>query len=341
MQVNDVVEDRPKAKREGELLAAMHKDQLRSLFYLFSGKPDSRIKVFSAPVHLKREDIVELNDCVTRKLATHSIDATITSVKISYDGSEISEFGTWAEFQSHHWQEPNRIEEIVVKWDFLVRIDNYEAPQRHTLLLRISKDLKPGKIFQMVAAGNADEFDQLDMVAAPAFCRVDFINAQISKELINIVSDWYGGRKSPELIPELWYWFKKHRQFVAELFDHWLLLSWALLIGSFLFWAGSQWYGGNPPLHVMVVSVFFAIYSLRPMARLSHVLASRIYKALMELEGSRVVFEFTSGDRKRISELKRENRKQGQKFIWTSVWNLALNILAAVAYAVLFAKSFP
>jgi hypothetical protein len=45
----------------------------------------------------------------------------------------------------------------------------------------------------MLGAGNADELDKIDEISAPAFCRVDFINAQISRELINLVEDWYKG----------------------------------------------------------------------------------------------------------------------------------------------------
>lgn len=326
-------------EKQNELIAKMPKDQLRSLFYLFSGKPDSRIKVFSSPVYLTPADIVELNDCISRKLRTHSVDAQITSVKVGYDGADINEFGTWAEFQNHHWQEPESVEEVVVKWDFLVKIDTYASPQRHTLLVRISTDIKPGKVIQMLSSGNVDEFDQFDMFASPAFCRVDFINAQISKELINEVSDWYRGRKSPILIPEAYYWLKKKRQIIAFIMDNWLLLSWALLVAAFLLWANQHLYKGQTPIHILGVAVFLSIYSLRPIARMTHATASWLYNTLKELEGSRVVFEFTSGDRKKIAELKGENRKQGRKFFWNSFWAILLNIVAAVIYTVLFTKS--
>lgn len=319
-----------------EIVAAMPKDALRSLFYLFTGKPDSRIKVFSEAICLSRDDIVELNDCITRKLAIHSIDAVVTTVKISYEGSQMSEFGTWAEFTTHHWQEPDCIEEVVVKWDFLVTVENFQAPQRHTLMLRVSRDIKPAKLIQMMAAGNSDEFDHADMVASPAFCRVDFINAQISKELINEVSDWHKGRRSPRLIAEHWYWFKKRRQGIAEIFDQWFVLSCVLLVAAFLFWASGAFYGGRPSITVAAVAIFLSVYSLRPISRLSNRFASRIFKSLADLEGSRVAFEFTSGDKRRLDKLEKDNSKQGRKFMWASLWNLALNIIAAIIYATVF-----
>jgi len=108
---------------------------------------------------------------------------------VGYVGSEINEFGTWSEFESHHWQEPEKIEELVIKWDFLVNIQDLAVPQRHTLLFRVSTDIKPGKLLQLLSSGNSDDFDTEEMFASPAFCRVDFINAQLSKELINVVHE--------------------------------------------------------------------------------------------------------------------------------------------------------
>jgi hypothetical protein len=332
-----ITKDQP--EDAGELVARLPKDHLRSLFYLFSGKPDSRIKVFDAPIHITKSDIAELNDCITRKLKTHSIDAQITSVRVGYIGADISEFGTWAEFDTHHWQESECIEEIVVKWDFMVKLDTYKIPQRHTLMMRISTDVKPGKVIQMLSSGNSDEFDQMDYLSAPAFCRVDFINAQISKELINQVTDWYKGRKSPALIQDSYYWFKKKKQTIAELVHHSLPFSSTMIFVALIYWLNANRYDGHIPLHIMGVTLMFGLYSLSPVNRLGHIFASRVFESLSKLEGSKVVFEFTSGDKKRISELQQENVKRGKKFIRECVVAIALNLFASVIYGWLFVSS--
>ncbi len=194
-----------------DLVARVPKEQLKSLFYLFSGKPDSRIKTFKDAIQITKPDVLELHDCISAKLATHHIDAVIATVKIGYEGSQLSEFGTWAEFAGHTFTEPEKVEEIVVKWDFLVNVREYANPQRHTVLFRVSREMKPSQLFHMLGAGNHDELDQVDVMSCPAFCRVDFINAQISKELINVVSDWYEGRKEPELIEPTLFKLKKNK----------------------------------------------------------------------------------------------------------------------------------
>lgn len=322
-----------------KLLATIPKDQLRSLFYLFAGKPDSRIKVFNSAVHLDRNDFIELNQLVVRKLETHNVDATITSVKVGYIGTSMHEFGTWAEFESHHWQEPERIEEIVIKWDILVTIERYASPQRHTLMFRVSDELKPGKLLQMVTSGNSDEFDQLDVMSSPAFCRVDFINASLSRELVDLIQDWYKTRKSPVLIPQAYYWLKKRRHFVAEAFDHWTLFSWVLFLSSLFNWYTNRQLGGEIPNNLIVLMIFIGIYTLRPVSRVAHILAQRIYTSLSNLEGSKVLFEFTSGDKKHISELQNENKAHGKKFIFKSIWNIAINLISTALAIYLFGKS--
>lgn len=298
-----------------ELVASMPRDQLRSLFYLFSGKPDSRIRVFDEAVHLRPDDLVELHASVSRKLKNHSIEAEVVSVKVSYEGADLAEFGTWDEFLTHHWQEPEPVEEVVIKWDFLMAVEEYGVPQRHTLMLRVSKDIKPGKIIQMIASGNSDEFDQIDVLSSPAFCRVDFINAQISKELINEVSDWYKGRQAPTLIPDTFYWFKKKKQRVAALIHYSMPVAVTLASVAYILWYGASLEPDVMSLHhfgaVLLVGLFLVLMS----DRVGHYFAARIYRALSKLEGSKVLFEFTAGDRKRKGLLVEQNRKQGRRFV--------------------------
>ncbi|MBD1583346.1 hypothetical protein [Pseudoalteromonas sp. S16_S37] len=322
----------------GKLIGSLPKESLKSLFYLCVGKPDSRTKVFSSAVFLEKDDIIELNECITRKLKIHNIDAQITTVSVG-KGTDISEFGTWREFEEHHWHEPECIEELVIKWDFMITLPDYKIPQRHTLLVRISCDMKPGKFLQMVASGNADDFDQMDILTAPAFCRVDFINSQISKELINEVSDWYEGRKEPELIPSKFYWFKLRKNIVAMLIHHSFALMFSLVWVTAYLWLDTNKFSGNITLQASALWIFIGIYMLTPVTKFGHIIASRVYSELSELEGSRVVFQFTSGDKKKLSELANYNKKKGRSFAMKSLFAFLINILAGICSTYLYLNS--
>lgn len=337
---NPIIEmDDESVEKQGGVVAKLPKEQLKSLFYLFAGKPDSRIKVFHKPLFLQVDDIFELNDCITRKLKTHNINAQITSLNIGYDGSDIQEFGTWAEFEEHHWQSPESVEEVVIKWDFMVDIQGYDSPQRHTLLVRVSSDMKPGKFMQMMASGNSDDFDQVDVMTAPAFCRVDFINAQMSKELINEVTDWISARKQPALITDFYYWFKKRRQTLAELTQHSVTLMYALLWASSFLWVNTNQYAGSMETKITAIWLFLGLYGFTPIAKISHVLASKVYGALDNINGKKVVFDFTSGDKKRNAEAIDLNKKHGKLFIRQTVWSLLLNVVAGVTATYLYLYS--
>ncbi|WP_233078305.1 hypothetical protein [Rheinheimera soli] len=337
---NAVIEmDEDSIKKQGGIVAKLPKEQLKSLFYLFAGKPDSRIKVYHKPLFLDVNDLVELNACITRKLQLHNIDAQITSLNIVYEGADIQEFGSWSEFVEHHWQTPDCIEEIVIKWDFMVCIQGFDLPQRHTLLVRVSSDMKPGKFMQMMASGNSDDFDQIDVMTAPAFCRVDFINAQISKELINEVSDWVNGRKEPALITDFYYWFKKRRQTIAELIHHAVIFMYATLWVSSFLWVNTNLYGGTMAMHVIAIWLFLGLYAFTPTGKIGHLMASKVYGALDNINGKKVVFNFTSGDKKRNAESIDINKQHGKNFLKQSGWSLVLNIFAGVIASYLYMNS--
>lgn len=321
------------------LVARLPKDQLKSLFYLFAGKPDSRIKVFEKPIFLDVNDVIELNDSITRKLDIHNIEGQITTVTVGYKGSDLQEFGTWEEFTSHHWQEPECVEEVVLKWDFMVKLEAYEVPQRHTLLVRIASDMKPGKFLQMMASGNSDDFDQFDVLTAPAFCRVDFINAQISKELINQVSEWIEARRKPALIPDSYYWFKKNRQKVAEFIHHLFPLMFCVVWISGYVWAIENKLEGEASIEFSSIWIFLGLYLFAPAGKIGHTFAKRVFSSLKSLDGNKVSFEFTSGDKKKNSELVDKNRKQGRKFLRKSLLSLALNVVAGLIATYLYMNS--
>ncbi|UJX28258.1 hypothetical protein [Vibrio parahaemolyticus] len=341
MTNNTLIEmDDDSAHDQGSVVAKLPKQQLKSLFYLFAGKPDSRIKVYHKPLFIELDDVQELNACITRKLQTNHIHAQITSLTIGYEGSDIQEFGTWLEFVDHHWQTPERIEEIVIKWDFMVDINGYETPQRHTLLVRISGDMKPGKFMQMMVSGNYDEFDQIDVMTAPSFCRVDFINAQISKELINEVTDWVNSRKQPALITDFYYWFKKRRQSIATCCHHSFIFMYSLLWTASFLWFDSYKYPEiGMPATSIAIWMFFGLYGFTPVGKIGHHLASKVYSALDEINGKKVVFNITSGDKKSNAEAIDLNKQHGKLFLRQTAWTLFLNVVAGLIATYLYVNS--
>ena len=324
-----------------EITAKVDKSDLRALFYLLNGRPDTRVKLFSKAAQIELSDIKTLNSRITKKLRIHNVVAVTTSIRVGYGSSSFEEFGTWDGFNNHPWDTEARIEEVVLKWDFMIDVDGYDNPQRHVILFRVSTDFKPANFLQFLLHSSIDDMENLDVTMAPAFCRVDFINAQISKELINEVSEWYDLLKSPKLIPSFWYWCKSKREYISKLFEHWILLSIVALIVSQFSYIADLISANNAPDNLKYSSALLAaLYFLFiPLRNFSDLTGKIIIRFLSKIEGSRIVFNITAGDEKFIIERRDNNSTKGWKVFWILFGNFFLNLFTNLITIYLFDAS--
>ena len=65
-------------KSADEVVAKVPKEAFKAMFYMFTGKPDSQLKVFDNPVIITPNDLIELNTDICDKLTNHHVTATIT-----------------------------------------------------------------------------------------------------------------------------------------------------------------------------------------------------------------------------------------------------------------------
>ena len=147
------------------IVATIPKEQMRSLFYLLNGKPDSQLKIFDFPIQVNKNDIINLHSRIHTKLETHDVSASIISVRLGYNDSSFNEFGTWEGFASYQWETDARVQEINLKWDFFLEIKNYSAPQRHVLVVRMTNDFKPSNFFQVLTSSNKEDFEDIDYLS--------------------------------------------------------------------------------------------------------------------------------------------------------------------------------
>lgn len=307
------------------------KEQLKSIFYLLAGKPDSTIKIFEGPFVVDVTSIIELNDLIQEKFKQYSITKNLPIVSISYSNNTIKEFGTWAEFTSHSWTSSDETEEVIIRWDFMVDLPSSQTPQRHMLTVRISTDIKPSKFFQLILSCNPDEIDSADIMTAPMFCRVDFINALLGKELVNIVDGWHKARPKPIDIHPFYKFLRKHRTAYARAihcsFSFFIFaLAIILLLNRFnidnLVIAGKEirWLG------TWFLSSFFLILFSRTFGGW---LATSVFSALSQINERDIYFAMTNGDQNTIRSLHKRNSKYIRDFWLQSVWALILNLIAS------------
>ncbi|KZN58424.1 hypothetical protein N474_25585 [Pseudoalteromonas luteoviolacea CPMOR-2] len=327
------------AKDDEGLVAKVPREHFKSMFYLFSGKPDSRVKLFNEPVEIKLRNIIDLNRDVTRKLATHHIDMSVTKATVSYSVNEFAEFGTWVEFEQHEWDIPESIDEIVVEWEFYVDIPTFNEPQRHKLMVRISSEVKPSKFMQLLTSGSSDKFEEMDSLASPIMCRVDFVNTLISKELINVVTDWQKKLSEPEILNTFLSSMRIKRHEIAVAIHHITPFMFALFWVSLVLWVDSNIYNNSIPILAVSIWIFFGIYSLSPIRKISHFLASAVYSSLEKCKVNHVVFLLTSGDEKNMCDQKNHNKKSFSKFISRTIFAAILNVSCGILASYLFVNS--
>ena len=92
-------------------------------------------------------------------------------------------------------------------------------------------------------------------------------------------------------------------------------------------------------IEVTAIWLFLGLYGFTPISKIANVLASKVYGALDNINGKKVVFDFTSGDKKQNAEAIDLNKKHGKLFIRQTVWSLVLNVLAGIAATYLYLHS--
>jgi hypothetical protein len=318
---------------EGNIVTSIPRNVYAPLFKMMHGGADSRVKLFKSPVQICANDIIDLNRRVANKLNLHHLEAIVETVKIGYVGDKFDTFSTWENFLNATWETTERVEEVFLRWDFALNFAHSDAPQNHSLVVRVSANFKAANFFQYLSSSHKEDIEDVDIETAPGFCRVDYMNAQISKELLNEVTEWFAARKQPKLIPDFWYTCKKYRSGIARFFHHWIFLSQALLlVGGLFFLKDIALFQTDVLIYTAAYLIFSMYYISWPSGRVAQFLGSYIFERLSNIEGSRVVFDFTQGDKKHSSERFQENQRKGKISLCIIVGQIFINLISSYAF---------
>jgi hypothetical protein len=313
------------------------KEGLKGIFMMLVGHPDSITKCFHRPMLIARADLDKLDEQICTKLGIHSIEATKTTINLTLSNNLILEFESWAGKHDINLAIPESVSSLMMKWDFLVVLPNYERPQRHTLTVRISTSPKPFHMMQALFSRDPSELDEFEMSAAPMICRVDFLSQILSQELINIVEAWHKGTREPKsLLP-----FNPNKPWIRRGLD--IFLRYTLLISTTalsLAILSRHWAPTNSAATVTNSDLRFAIlwlYLTFASIILAQFIGRRVaHFAISALAGfaPKTTFELTSGDLK----VKDDNRRSHVVGIVQSGGAFVLTLIANLLAAYLFLK---
>lgn len=314
------------------VLSSLDRDDLKSLFYMFTGKPDSLLKVFEDPIIVSREDLLDLKVMMEEKLESLHVDALTTSISITSDDNTVLEFSDWAEFAEKDFNSPVPTDTVTVRWDILIDVSGYENPQRHTVTVRITSGVSPIQALKYALSGDSEESSQVDYDLAPVFCRVDFINHLISQEVVNIVEKWYNGCSKPLVVGGLYKWLKKHRMLVARVI-HYSTPIFAFGLGLAYFFYLTESFGDTPVTGVeaahLSLWVSSSLFSVLFFYKASGMVASFAFDAITNY-GKFAPFRLTKGDKQRQFKSKAKNEKSTRGMLLSAAYTIILNVLASI-----------
>jgi hypothetical protein len=317
------------------------KDAFKAMFYLFAGKPDSKAKLFRRPIQIKSEDIYDLNNMVHDKLKLHLVDQIVSTAILKYDREESIEFGIWAEFETHNWKTHYVTQELTLRWDFMIKLPAFAAPQRHTLTVRIAGEPRPGDVFKLIMSQDPDDDQDVDTRLGLCVARVDFIAHRLADELITVVENWNLALPQPEIVNGWLSGFKKRDKMIPRFVHYSLPLFFGCLIilgiGRFIP------HGANVPLSstslVRAVQVVVGgVFILHMIVGAGKSLANKCYAATMEY-GTFSPFLLTRGDEQKSKDNKRRNKKYTIRFCISTGGAILLNLIAAAISIKIWPKS--
>ena len=331
----------------GELVVPEAEKELalfRSMYYQMNAKPDSMSKVYSQKVLISREDIIDLNERVNRKIRMHyQDDGYIATVTVSLNNREVINFQCWEEFISYEWRESSSINSVILKWNFNIRMPQYEYPQAHVLMVKLSNGLRPEEMLNLIFSGKIEDFEEIETNTFPVAARVDFIEPIFGEELLNLVAEWISGLKeNAKNKNKMILFMRKYRKRVAQYFNYFGFIM-CIILNSSIFNLVMRNYGVDKiseystsqflnlfNLFILLIFVLFVLFKF-----FEHT-AQGVYDYLSQY-GEVFTFSITKGDIKRQEELKNRNENNAKKIIFRLILSLIFNVVCGILATVLVA----
>lgn len=309
----------------------------RTMYYQLNAKPDSMSKAFSRKVIITRDNIIELNKQVLEKIRLHyHDDGFIATITANLSNKQVLNFNCWEEFVNYDWIVTQCINSIILKWNFNIRMPQYEYPQNHTLIVKLSNGLGPGELLSIIFSGKIEDIDEIETNAFPVIARVDFIEPILGEELLNIVSKWVDGLKHTKSKSNVFILFmQKYRKRTAQYFNYFSFIMVAILGGIVINNLVQSF--NVVTLGMIQTSQFMELFNLLIIyfiilflsLKLFEGIAEKVYENLTKY-GQNFIFNITKGDKEKQEEIDERNHKNGKKIILQFICSIVFNVLCGV-----------
>lgn len=280
----------------------------KACMYLLNAKPDSETRIFNLGKRIYEKDIENLNEQIDEKLSKHNIDNLQTKVYVSLDKKGALEFNDFREFQQYKWHNnSNEVKTVVIEKDFYLQLAKYKFPQRHVLKIRIGSTLKPHEFISLMFQNDTKE-EELEIEISDVICRIDFIDHVVSKELFNIVSEWYELVGENRKKKDLWLFLQKNKKSVCLLtFSLVLIAQWVTIYLGMIYFLKKVYESIN--LEVAIIFIMFCIVFGLISNLISKQVTNSIYNRLSDESNEKIII-LTERDKQLLKETKEGHKKR-------------------------------
>lgn len=300
-----------------------------ALLALLHGKSDSICRLFNKEILVDKKQLASLNESMCDKLALHSTSPILTSIDITFINKKILTFKSWPEFERYDFEKVNSsTKNVFVQWDFFVKLDSYQCPQRHTVSVRLSSTPDPSDFFKVLLSGAFDESHDLDIQSCTMICKVDFVNNTLAEELVNVAHRWNELCESATTkkgkLRRLLYKYRNNCAHILEICSSFCI---TLIIGiclKILLQRGIFQISAQTLLYTM-----FAVIPISMLVKkIANTCARKIYNAFGDLMDTHV-FLISKGDSKQQEQIEK-NSKFGKElvvFLLNAIFSIVLSVV--------------
>lgn len=316
----------------------------KAFYYMINATPDSVTKAFKKQIVVDPSDIAGLNKRITDKIKNHFEEEMFSiKVHVGLNNKKSIDFGTWTEFERHEWYESEIITNLIITWEFLIKLPKYNLPQKHTIMVKLSSVIKPEEMLNLIFSGNIEDVEEIEQSSYPIIARVDFIDRDLGDELMNLVSDWIDGLSNncKEKDNSVMNFLRKNKRKFALVTNY--LFSFLLLcLGLILLNIQIRNFGvatvGEISIEefLNIINLSFVYIVVFLFANwMSGIFARGIFESLSDY-GATHIFNITKGDKNEQLRIENKNKKNQKWVLVKSIFNIVLNILCGFIASILF-----
>lgn len=331
-------------EKDSELINISDKEKFiknfKSMYYIMNVKQENITKIFPEAKIIEFDNICELNNLIVNKLKNHYNDAGfLMNITVSYSDKRSLAFGSWSEFKEHDWVESHCINDIVITWQANLSLPNYDVPQPHKIMVKLSDGMNAGEMLNLILSGNIEDIDETNINRNffPIVARVDFIDPLLADEILNIIGEWVDGLKKTETAKSKFILkLQKYKRMVAYAVNYVIILFYIILsteffentVKSYKLKSIGQM---NNQQFIELLNLVLGIFILYViLEKLFESFGNLIFEKLKEY-GETHIFNITKGDKNKQIDIIKEENENKASILMGLIITVLLNIICGMA----------